>query len=133
MKATFTFRAQVPSDWIAVSNEASIEDAKKTSELAESVCQAASLFSDHAQLKIEGAKSFVFSESFKISTYLYAICAGAYGYHSRQTEGLPTMRIYARKTLIDDVNHKLMFDVTESGMVFYKDFFGKPYPFRKYD
>jgi len=26
-----------------------------------------------------------------------------------------------------------MFDVTESGMWFYKDFFGKAYPFRKYD
>jgi aminopeptidase N len=133
IKATFTFRAQVPSDWIAISNEASIEDAHQTGELAESVSQAASLFPEHAHLKIEGAKSFVFPESFKISTYLYAICVGAYGCHERHTEGLPAMRIYARQTLIDDVNHKLMFDVTESGMVFYKDFFGKAYPFRKYD
>ena len=43
------------------------------------------------------------------------------------------MRIYARQTLLNDVNHKEMFNVTEAGMEFYKDFFGKPYPFRKYD
>ena len=43
------------------------------------------------------------------------------------------MRIYARKTLLADVNHELMFDVTESGILFYKDFFKKDYPFRKYD
>lgn len=43
------------------------------------------------------------------------------------------MRIYARQSLVSDVNHEHMFDVTEDGMTFYKDFFGKPYPFRKYD
>ena len=59
----------MPSDWVAISNEASVEDAHQTSELAESVSQAASLFPEHAHLKIEGAKSFVFPESFKISTY----------------------------------------------------------------
>lgn len=32
-----------------------------------------------------------------------------------------------------EVNHKLMFDITESGMVFYQDFFKTKYPFRKYD
>ena len=59
--------------------------------------------------------------------------AGPFAYHERQTEGFPLMRIYARQTLLNDVNHKEMFNVTEAGMEFYKDFFGKPYPFRKYD
>ena len=43
------------------------------------------------------------------------------------------MRIYARQSLVADVNHEEMFNVTEAGMSFYKDFFGQPYPFRKYD
>ncbi len=43
------------------------------------------------------------------------------------------MRIYARRTILPDVCHKLMFDVTEAGMWFYNDFFQTKYPFRKYD
>jgi len=105
IKATFTLRAQVPTEWVVISNEATIEDAHQTSELDDSISQAASLFPEQAHLKIEGAKNFIFSESFKISTYLYAICAGPYKYHERQSEGLPAMRIYARQTLIDDVHH----------------------------
>ena len=88
---------------------------------------------EHPELKIEGARIFVFPESFKISTYLYAIAAGAYGFYERKTEGLPTMRIWARQTLMAEVNHEFMFNVTESGMWFYNEFFQTPYPFRKYD
>ena len=43
------------------------------------------------------------------------------------------MRIYARKSLLESVNHELMFNVTIGGMRFYKEMFGKEYPFRKYD
>jgi len=35
--------------------------------------------------------------------------------------------------MVADVNYDHMFDVTECGMHFYKDFFGKAYPFNKYD
>jgi aminopeptidase N len=43
------------------------------------------------------------------------------------------MKIYARKSLINLVEHETMFTVTAVGMRFYEDFFGKSYPFRKYD
>ena len=43
------------------------------------------------------------------------------------------MRIYARASIIDEVNFDEMFLVTMCGMHFYKDMFGKAYPFRKYD
>ena len=132
-KATFTFRAQAPSDWIVVSNEGEINDAVKSTELDASIAEAVNVFTDHPELKIVDAKSFVFPESFKISTYLYAFAAGAYGFFERKTKGLPPMRIYARQTLMQEVNEKLMFDVTESGMWFYNDFFQTKYPFRKYD
>jgi aminopeptidase N len=48
-------------------------------------------------------------------------------------EGLPPMRIYARKSLKNDINHQEMFLVTQCGMRYYKELFGKPYPFGKYD
>lgn len=43
------------------------------------------------------------------------------------------MRIYARKSLVDSVNTEEMFKVTRAGMTFYKELFGKDYPFAKYD
>ena len=43
------------------------------------------------------------------------------------------MRIYARQSVFKSVKAELMFKVTEAGMKFYKDFFGKAYPFKKYD
>jgi aminopeptidase N len=74
-----------------------------------------------------------FKESYKISTYLYCICAGAYLYHERITEGYPPMRIYARKSIIGDLNFDEMFTVTQAGIKFYQVFFGAAYPFNKYD
>lgn len=116
-----------------IANEAAIVDEAQAAALSESLALATGAFADHPELKIEGAKAFIFPESFKISTYLYAWAAGAYGFFERKTEGLPNMRIYARQTLMEEVNHQLMFDVTESGMWFYHDFFQTKYPFRKYD
>ena len=43
------------------------------------------------------------------------------------------MRIYARKSLIESVNHEEMFKVTQAGIRFYSEFFGAAYPFAKYD
>jgi aminopeptidase N len=74
-----------------------------------------------------------FPVSARVSTYLYAIITGPYGFHERQPDDLPPMRIYARSSVLDSVNKDLMFSVTEGGMRFYKEFFGKAYPFNKYD
>ena len=43
------------------------------------------------------------------------------------------MRIYARQSLVADVDHDWMFTVTQCGIEFYQEFFGRAYPFRKYD
>ena len=64
-----------------------------------------------------------------------AIVAGPFDSHERNTEGLPPMRVYARKTVFADLSlsSEEMFNVTQAGMNFYKEFFGIAYPFRKYD
>ena len=76
---------------------------------------------------------FWFKESPKISTYLYAIVAGPFDYFENIKEGLPPMRIYARKSLKDDINHKDMFNITQIGIKHYTQLFGCEYPFGKYD
>ena len=43
------------------------------------------------------------------------------------------MRIYARKTLVEYVNDKEMFAVTQAGVKYYEELFGQKYPFNKYD
>lgn len=120
-------------DWTVISNEASVEESK---EVEEECSRVAAMFQESASTEPANKKQVPFNESFRISTYLYAIVAGPFAFHERperQAEGFPLMRIYARQSLIDDVRHEEMFNVTESGMTFYKDYFGKPYPFRKYD
>mmetsp|Transcript_31485 Transcript_31485/g.48159 ORF Transcript_31485/g.48159 Transcript_31485/m.48159 type:complete len:84 (-) Transcript_31485:168-419(-) len=81
-----------------------------------------------------------FLKSSKISTYLYAIVAGPYKFVEYKQEGkflaqsiIPPMRIYARQSVLPDVNSTEMFSVTVAGLKFYTDLFGRPYPFRKYD
>ena len=75
----------------------------------------------------------LFRQSDAIATYLYAIVAGKYGYHESQVEDMPPMRIYARKSILADVDKEMMFRLTISGIRFYTEFFGPSYPFRKYD
>jgi len=57
-------------------------------------------------------KFFNFNVSAKISTYLYVIVAGPYGYFESNVEGMPPMRIYARKSLMGEVKHEEMFLAT---------------------
>lgn len=56
--------------------------------------------------------TFSFHKSERYSTYLYAICAGEYDFYERNSEGHVPMRIYARKSLLKDVNYEEMFNVT---------------------
>jgi len=43
---------------------------------------------------------------------LFAIVAGPFDFYERNTPGMPPMRIYARKTLMESVNNEEMFNVT---------------------
>lgn len=86
---------------------------------------------DHS--KLEDSQVHFFKKSPRISSYLYAICAGKYAYQEKNTEGFPPMRIYMRDSLKQDLNLEEMFKVTQAGITIYKEFFGTAYPFNKYD
>lgn len=80
----------------------------------------------------------VFRQSFQIAPYLFAIVAGPYTYVESKTQeaGLPPMRVYLRKSVIKTVEADVLNEMLTStlvGMRFYKDLFGVPYQFRKYD
>lgn len=61
---------------------------------------------------------------------------GPYEYYESNQEGLPPMRIYMRSSVIKNISKSLVdehFFVTQTGMKMYKDLFGMPYAFHKYD
>lgn len=135
MKAVWQFAAYTEDDWTVISNEHEIEGTDEADTLLEVAEMTKIIFKEQA-LTIKNGKTSVFRESDRYSTYLFAIVAGPFAYHERKpSAGLPPMRIYARKTVFDalSLSQEEMFNVTEAGMHFYKDFFGKAYPFRKYD
>ena len=74
-----------------------LEDVQKQLE----TCQSA--FSESLIVKDPKVTNFPTSE--KISTYLFAFVAGPFGFFERKTEGLPLLRIYARKSVMESVNH----------------------------
>jgi len=132
LKAVWKFSALVEEDWCVISNEHEEANDARLDCLVKTVEQTNKVFGAES-LVVKKPKSFIFRESDRYSTYLFAIVAGPFDFFERNSPDMPPMRIYARKTLIESVNHEEMFNVTQSGMVFYKDFFGIAYPFRKYD
>jgi aminopeptidase N len=135
LKATWALSAVVPEDWVVIANEQEDPAKEGTFDAVKaSLGETAALFEKtDIWTGIASPKCFLFKESARVSTYLYAIVAGPYDYHESIVEGLPPMRIYARATLKEDVNHKEMFLVTQCGIRFYTELFGKAYPFGKYD
>ena len=128
----------IPDDWEIISNE--YQDSKKIEEdaangkIVAELKETAKVFEKSEAIEaIASPKIFHFNESAKISTYLYVIVAGPYGYYESNVEGMPPMRIYARKSLMEHVKHEEMFLATQTGIKFYTDLFGCPYPFNKYD
>ena len=59
--------------------------------------------------------------------------AGPYEFVEKKVDGLPTMRVYARRSLFKECNFDEMFQNMTVGMKIYPDLFGHPYPFNKYD
>lgn len=80
----------------------------------------------------------MFKQSKEISPYLFAIVAGPYTFVEQKTheEDLPPLRVYLRKSVINSVQPEVldeMLSTTLVGMRYYKDLFGIPYQFNKYD
>ena len=82
-----------------------------------------------------GCKSNIAFHTFqptkRISTYLYALCAGPY--HEYRQEGPIPLGLYCRQSLSHLLIPDKYIEWTLAGLSFYESFFGIPYPFSKYD
>ncbi len=110
IKGRFVLHLTAPEKWVAISN-----------------------YPVHSVSSAAGRATTVFEETLPISTYLMAWCTGPFVSRHRMTAtGIP-LGIYVRATLEPFLDDAFIFDVTEQGLVYYTELFGRPLPCPKYD
>mmetsp|Transcript_23445 Transcript_23445/g.36115 ORF Transcript_23445/g.36115 Transcript_23445/m.36115 type:complete len:277 (-) Transcript_23445:1742-2572(-) len=77
--------------------------------------------------------SYEFEQTPKISTYLYAVCAGPYTFFEDYDPMHIPQRIFVRKSLVKNLRHELIFGITKTTIDFYQKILGQRYPFSKVD
>jgi hypothetical protein len=73
---------------------------------------------------LNGVSVCEFEQTPKISTYLYAICAGPYRIFEDFDPMYVPQRIYVRQSLVDNMRYELMFGITKTTLDFYQKSFG---------
>jgi len=137
IKATLKINLIAPDEWTVLSNESS-EKPIKIADLAAEESSFSSLSSaekDHLTKLIQ-KKNYTytpFKKTPRISTYLFAVCAGPYHCIKNPFDHNVPMNIYMRDSLKNYGEIEEFFKITMSGMEFYKDYFGIAYPYSKYD
>ena len=84
----------------------------------------------------DGRTRHVFTETPRISTYLFAFIAGPYRTFSdtwSDAEGETALRVLCRGSIAPHFDPDEFFQVTRDGLTFFSEFFDFRYPFDKYD
>jgi len=112
LKAEFTFHVKAPAHWEVISNN-------PVSTKAES----------------NGIAHWSFTKTPRITTYGTVIIAGPYAHVHDTYVGKKTvpLGIYLRKSLLEHLDAKEIFEVTKQGFEYFENVFGLSYPFEKYD
>jgi len=115
LKATFTFTITAPSAWQVVSNSPTPEPVPAH----------------------DGAATWSFAPTQRISSYITAIVAGPYDVvrselTSSDGRTIP-LGVFARKSLAEYLDADYIFEKTRQGFAYYEEKFAYPYPFEKYD
>jgi aminopeptidase N len=79
---------------------------------------------------------WTFNQTPKMSSYLYAICAGPYAKKTDIYEGKfgkYPLAIFVRPSLSQYLDHEEIFEVTKQGFKWFEEKFQIGYPFKKYD
>jgi aminopeptidase N len=105
LKATFSFTAKTPEDWLVVSNAPGDRGA-------------------------DGV--WAFSRTRVMSTYITAVVAGEYHAVRQEHRGIP-LGLYCRQSLAEYLDPDEIFEITRQGLDFFERRFGHRYPFGKYD
>lgn len=141
IKAVLHLSVFAPDDWIVLGN--SYESEKESINVNDKFN-----ITQHILTKFEDIDTFIlkqhdiynkhyiyhkFKATPKISTYLYAICAGPYHCIKCPFESEIPMHLYMRQTLKEYGEPNEIFKITIAGMKFYAKYFGYKFPFDKYD
>lgn len=138
IKASIQMTLAGPSDWVLLSNEFEDFDHEINFDNDEVRSLLESIPVDQRTFLLDSVNLLKyhivpFKRTAKISSYLYAICAGPY-YCIKDTSNYKVpLRIFMRESLKDCGEPAEFFKITIAGMEWYKDFFGLAYPFNKYD
>ncbi len=81
--------------------------------------------------KKDERKLWKFPATPALSTYVFALAAGPYAVW--KNGGDVPLRLFARKSIADDVDSSDWFDITRRGLEFFSTQFGSNYPLAKYD
>ncbi len=73
-----------------------------------------------------------FDRTLKLSPYNFSLHAGPYKMWQDNSGKYP-LRLFARQSVSSQITPKDWFNYTKKGLVFFEDYFGIDYPFRKYD
>ena len=148
MKAKMKLYSVAPKEWVVLSNEYEEENTKdkevfftERNKLTEIFGEISFLPNDSQYEHLISVnnlekKDYILHEFIntdKISSYLYALCAGAYHKLACPFPSEVPLNIYLRESLKDKGKINEFFEATIAAMNFYKNYFGIPYPFRKYD
>ncbi len=145
IKAKMKLYVLAPEEWIILSNE--YEDESTRDLIVKNISKTdfenrfKVLFNENEidflfALNDINSKNYLFHEFIctdRISTYLYAICAGPYHKITCPYETEVPLNIYLRESLKGKGKINEFFMATIAGFKFYKSYFGIAYPFRKYD
>ena len=138
IKATLNLKVIAPKEWIVLSNssEKEIFDFINEEELIKKLNlnndSLNHLVNSH-DIKSKNYHTYIFEETPRISTYLYALCAGPYYCIENKLPAPTKLRLFMRESLKYCGEPEEIFKITIAGMKFYSEYFGCPYPFGKYD
>ncbi|WP_285035996.1 aminopeptidase N [Plantibacter sp. ME-Dv--P-095] len=115
LKASFTFTVTAPAAWEVVSNSPTPEPVPAH----------------------DGAATWSFAPTQRISSYITAIVAGPYDVvrselTSSDGRTIP-LGVFARKSLAEYLDADYIFEKTRQGFAYYEEKFSYAYPFEKYD
>ncbi|MDO2936575.1 aminopeptidase N [Paeniglutamicibacter sulfureus] len=115
LKATFAFTITAPAHWDVISNAATPVPVDAH----------------------DGAKTWAFAPTARISSYITALIAGPYQcVRSELTSSdgrMIPLGVFARASLMEHLDAENIFTLTRQGFEFFEKQFGTPYPFEKYD
>ena len=137
IKAILKLKVLSPKEWRVLSNayEKSISEFTSNEILNEFNLDENSL--NHLvnihDIKSKNYNLYIFEDTPRISTYLYALCAGPYHCIENTLPCPIKLRIFMKQSLKDYGYPEDIFKVTIAGMKFYSEYFGHPFPFNKYD